>query len=151
MSHQSSWQDKRLEGRLFVYEGQLCLVLAVAGDTGVARISRGKGPAAEVLEWSMEDLRRRFHGGSNLILDGLNSPKTSSRVTQEEDGWYFQTREGRRGPLPGADDAHKALQSYILASQSGQDVVEDKPASESKKARSKGAERRRGYQAAVLA
>ena len=147
MAHETSWQDKGLEGRLFVYEGQLCLVLSVEGDRGRARISRGKGRAAEVLEWSMEDLRCRFHGGSNLILDGLNSPKISSRITQEDDGWYFQTREGRQGPLPGADDAHKALQSYILASQSGLNVAEDKTASELKEARSNGAERRRGYQA----
>jgi len=151
MSYQANWLAKRLEGRLFVYEGQLCLVLAVASDIGVARISRGKGQAAEVLEWSTEDLCHRFHGGSNLILDGLNSAKTSSRVTEQDDGWYFLTREGRRGPLPGADDARKALQSYILESQTGTDVVEDKPAGESKRARSTGVERRRGYQTAGLA
>ena len=95
VSFQMNAQVKRLEGRLVVYDGTLCLVVEVDELAGTARVSRGSEAGPEIITMSTLDLRDAFSAGAELLLDGLQNPKTFARVKKIEDKWFFcQPRRG---------------------------------------------------------
>ena len=106
----------RLEGRLFAEDGNLCMVLEVDADAGTARISSRK----TLFDMPLNDVTSRLAAYTHLSLDGLNSHRNDKRLTEEDDGWYFRSREQERhGPFATRDEANHAMGQYIIAAQEG--------------------------------
>ncbi len=52
-----------------------------------------------------------------LKLDGISSERVKERVLEKEDGWYFTTRGGEKGPYTTEKQAKRRLTKYILMAQ----------------------------------
>ena len=55
-----------------------------------------------------------------LKLDGLNAQRNKSRLLEKDDGWYFTTRDGEKGPYASEKQAERRLTKYILLAQEEQ-------------------------------
>ena len=108
---------RRYEGRLFVEDGRLHMVLDVDPKTGVAQVSCNDGTGAKVTAWPLNDIGNRLARANGLMLDGLVRNDHSERITEKDAGWHFTSREGLKGPFDTEQAAEQALKDYILASQ----------------------------------
>ena len=108
---------KRYEGRLFVDEGRLPLVLDVDVAAGTAAVSSNDGSGPKVTEWPGAEISNRLSAENGLLLDGLTRSDQSERITEKEEGWFFTSREGLQGPFTTEAGATKALKDYILTTQ----------------------------------
>ena len=108
---------KRYEGRLFVEDGRLHMVINVDTTTGMAHVSCNDGNGAKVSEWPVTEIGNRLSRTNGLMLDGLVRNDHSERITEKDDGWHFTSREGLKGPYDSEKKAEAALKEYILASQ----------------------------------
>ncbi len=118
----------RFEGRLFSDEGCLYLVLDVDTESGFARVSFRADGRQQIIQMPVSEVGLRLSSRSNLRLDGLSTADTSNRIIQQTDGWFFTTREGRKGPYLSDTEAKLALSKYILSAQ-GTGVIDRVPIS----------------------
>ena len=107
---------KRLEGRLYVDEDMLHFVLMVDLENNVARVSR-QAQEREVIEVALSEVMAHVSASTHLSLDNLNSQRSKKRVLEEDGEYFFSSREGRQGPYGSEEDAEKAMNSFIIASQ----------------------------------
>lgn len=107
----------RLVGRLFSQEGRLHFVLDVDTDADVARVSYRRDGQQCVEHMPLADVTARLAASSDLRLDGLSATGASSRITRQGDGWFFSTREGRKGPYDCEAEANRALHKHVLSLQ----------------------------------
>ena len=112
----------RLEGRLFSDQGRLHLILDVDTERNTAQVSFRADDEHQVAELPLADVCAKLTTGGNLKLDGLNAEATSRRIIEEDDGWYFTSREGPEGPFPNPEHARTALNRFILDKQTGPNV-----------------------------
>ncbi len=112
----------RLEGRLFSDQGRLHLILDVDTERNVARVSFRADDEQHLAELPLTDVCAKLATGGHLKLDGLTAEATARRVIEEDDGWYFTTREGPEGPFPDPESARTALNRFILDKQTGPNV-----------------------------
>ena len=112
--------DTRLSGRMFPMDGCLCLVLNVNSSEDVAKVSVGRADKTnKIVDMPLSDLMSRLAKTSQFQLDGLNSKNTAKRLLEQDDQWFFHTREGLQGPFECRDSARQALSKYILSAQEG--------------------------------
>ncbi|NKC00088.1 MAG: hypothetical protein GKR90_16545 [Pseudomonadales bacterium] len=121
MADANSMLLNRLEGRLFVEHGRLYYVLHVDRKTGTARVSVREDGRQTVVELPVHEIGAKVGACNHLILDGLESQETASRVSQEAGGWFYKAREGKFGPFDTEEQAQTELKKYIIAVQ-GADV-----------------------------
>ena len=107
----------RIEGRLFSESGCLFLVVRTDEAAGMARVTCRLGEQTEVLELPFSEVARRISASPALILDNLNGPGSAKRILEGENGWYFETREGRMGPFGSREEAGRELVRYVLSMQ----------------------------------
>lgn len=107
----------RFEGRLFVDDGRLCMVVEADESTGIGRVSTRIDGKQTLLEMPLVDIAMYLSSGAKLVLDNLGSPESKQRVLEKEDGWFFSAREGLKGPFPSGEHAERELDQYIIASQ----------------------------------
>lgn len=108
---------KRYEGRLFVENGRLHMVVEVDVAAGTAYVSSHDGSGPQVNPWSVVDVGRRLAAENGLLLDGLARADESERITEKEQGWFFTSREGPQGPFKTRAQATRELKAYIMTSQ----------------------------------
>ena len=124
MSDMNSTVLNRLEGRLFVEQGQLFYVLHVDSKTGIARVSVREDGKQSVVEMPVHEIGAKVGACTQLALDGLESQQTANRAFEGKDGWYFKAREGEFGPFADETTAKKELKNYIIKVQ-GADIEYD--------------------------
>ena len=108
----------RFEGRLFVEGGVLFYVVEADHEAGTARVCGRIGGESQVVDMHIDDVARHLSSGSELKLDNINGPGAAKRVVERDGQWFFQSREGLKGPFP-TDSATRAhLARYILTMQS---------------------------------
>ena len=112
----------RFQGRLFVKDALLYLVLDVDPETGTTRASCKPGEFTEFHEFSLAEVSSLIAKSGHLILDGLNAQKTAKRIFERDEAWYFQSREGEQGPYDTAAKASAALKKHILNAQEQGDL-----------------------------
>lgn len=117
MAHNDNAQTSHLEGRLFLDDGRLYFVINVDTASGIARVSCRVNGEQKVIEMSISDVTMRLSSSSKL--DSLNTNETTSRIVEKNDGWFFTTREGFKGPYKTEAKATDALNKHILAAQEG--------------------------------
>ena len=117
MALECTAHGSRFEGRLFSDEGRLYLVLDVDTESGFARVSCRVDGEQLVLQMPVTEVGLRLSTSSSLLLDGLNSQKASGRIVQQNDGWFFATREGLKGPYKSDAQANQALKKHTLSFQ----------------------------------
>jgi hypothetical protein len=122
MANSPATLPNRLEGRLFSDQGRLHLILDVDTERNIARVSFRADGEQQVAELPLADVCAKLSTGGHLKLDGLTAEATARRIIEEDDGWYFTTREGPEGPYPNPDSARKALNRFILDKQTGSNV-----------------------------
>jgi hypothetical protein len=105
----------RLEGRLFVEEGRLCLILEADPVSGMAQVSRCVDSERQVFPMPIPDVCSRL--ASNIDLDSLGKEGKTDRTVEKDDGWYACAREGEIGPFETKKQAAKALEDHILEHQ----------------------------------
>ena len=108
---------KRYEGRLFVDNGRLNMVVEVDVDSGTAYVSCNDGTGPKVNPWPVTEVGNRLSSENGLMLDGMARADESERITEKEEGWFFTSREGLQGPFKSHTQAGKALKDYILTTQ----------------------------------
>ncbi len=114
MTHQAP--ASRLEGRLFADDGFLCMVVGIDQETNMARVSCQR----KLIEMPLADVSAKLSAYTHLSLDGLNSERTARRLVEQDDGWFFRTREKELvGPFPCQETANDAMNQYIIAAQKG--------------------------------
>lgn len=118
----------RVEGRLFVESGCLFLVVHADEATGEARVTCRMDGQVQVVEMPFAEVVKRVASSTGLMLDNLNAPETAKRIIEDEDGWYFASREGRIGPFPSRKQAGHQLVSYILSMQTVRGAAPREPA-----------------------
>jgi len=107
----------RFEGRLFVDEGRLCMVVEANESAGTGRVSTRIDGQQTILEMPLADIAMHLASTTKLNLDNLGSPESKRRVLKKEDGWFFSAREGLKGPFPTGEQAERELDQYIIAAQ----------------------------------
>ena len=107
----------RFEGRLFVDNGGLCMVVEANESTGLARVSTRIDGQQVLLDMPLADIAMHLSSNAKLSLDNLGSPESKQRVLKKEDGWFFSAREGLKGPYPSGETAERELDQYIIAAQ----------------------------------
>jgi hypothetical protein len=108
----------RYEGRLFVAEGYLFLVVRVDEARDIATVTCRIHEETQVLDMPYAEVVRRLHRASPLLLDNLQGPAAAKRICTEAEHWYFQSREGRMGPYPSRREAERQLIRHVLLMQS---------------------------------
>ncbi len=108
---------KRYEGRLFVDDGRLHMIVEVDVDNSTAYVSSNDGSGPQVNPWPVTEVGNRLSSENGLLLDGLARADESERLTEKEEGWFFTSREGLQGPFKNHTQAGKALKDYILTTQ----------------------------------
>ena len=111
---------KRYEGRLFVENGRLHLVIDVDVEAGTAAVSCNDGNGPQIQQWPVAEIGNRLSAENGLLLDGLTRTEESERITEKDEGWFFTSREGLQGPFKTHGQANKALKDYILTTQGSQ-------------------------------
>ena len=131
----------RLEGRLFIADGSLCMVVRVDVDAGQAQVSSRTVEGQRILlDMPLTEVSNRL--SSTPKLDNVRGPTAMNRVfttesdtkieqeaqeTQASDTelqWFFNAREGRQGPYATEDQAAHALARYILQTQDSKAQIE---------------------------
>ena len=107
----------RFEGRLFVYEDRLCMVIESDETAGVARVSSRIDGAQTVREMPLAEIAELLAGTEKLCLDGIGTDSSKTRVVQKSDGWFFKAREGLKGPFSSGAEAEEELGRYMVAAQ----------------------------------
>ncbi len=107
----------RFEGRLFVDEGRLCMVVEANEAAGTGRVSTRLDGKQTIIEMPLVDIAMHLATNAKLNLDNLGSPESKHRVLKKGDGWFFSAREGLKGPFPSGEQAERELDQYIIASQ----------------------------------
>ena len=103
----------RFEGRLFAEEGRLYFVVEVDAAKGVARVSCQVDGERQVIEMPVSEIGARlFPRVSELHLEESNSG-AAARITEQDDGWYYRTRDGLKGPYLSEEAASTALNEFI--------------------------------------
>lgn len=108
----------RYEGRLFLEDGRLCMVVEADEAKGVGRISSRVNGRSNVVEMPLAEIGKRLSLSAKMTLDGIGAATTTERVQEKSDGWYFTAREGLMGPFASHDEAQNELSDYLLSSQS---------------------------------
>ena len=108
---------KRYEGRLFVDDGRLHMVVEVDVSNGTAYVSSNPGSGPQINPWPVTEVGNRLSSENGLLLDGLTRTDQSERITEKDEGWFFTSREGLQGPFKTHAQADKALKDYILTTQ----------------------------------
>jgi len=108
----------RFEGRLFLEDGRLCMVVEADEARGLGRVSSRVDGQPKVVEMSLNDIGQRLSMSAKMTLDSIGAATTTQRVQQKSDGWYFSSREGLVGPFSSNDEAQQELTGYLLTSQS---------------------------------
>lgn len=108
---------KRYEGRLFVDDGRLHMVVEVDVASGTAYVSSNHGSGPQLNPWPVTEVGNRLSSENGLLLDGLTRTDESERITEKDEGWFFTSREGLQGPFKTQTQADKALKDYILTTQ----------------------------------
>jgi len=108
---------KRYEGRLFVEDGRLHMVVEVDVDNDTALVSCNNGSGPRVDPWPIAEIGNRLSSENGLLLDGMTRADQSERITEKDEGWFFTSREGLQGPFKTHAETAKALKDYILATQ----------------------------------
>ena len=114
MARKANALGNRFEGRLFIDEGRLHFVVEVDVDAGFARVSFRADGQHQVIEMPLAEVATQLAKNSKIILDGMSSADKAGRITQDSDGWYFNTRDGRKGPYPSDDEAAEALEDSVV-------------------------------------
>lgn len=109
---------KRYEGRLFIVDGVLHFVTEVDEEAREARVSCRADGVTTVKVMPLGEVANYLASCSEIRLDNLNAPEAAKRVVEQDDGWYFVTREGEQGPYESEATASEALQQFILKVQS---------------------------------
>lgn len=114
----------RLEGRLFIENSRLCMVIGVDPESGMGRVSSRVNDERLIRDMPLTEICNRL--STSAKLDNVRGPEAMNRVfcddsaTTDEDEteqWYFNTREGRQGPFECEHSAGQALNQYIITSQ----------------------------------
>ncbi len=108
----------RFEGRLFLEDGRLCMVVEADESSGMARVSSRVDGQSNVVEMTLLEISQRLSVSAKMTLDSIGAATSAQRIQQQSDGWYFSAREGLTGPFSSQDEAQKQLTRYILSSQS---------------------------------
>jgi hypothetical protein len=111
MARQAHALESRYEGRLFTEEGRLYFIVEVNSDAGIARVSYSDDGEQKIMEMPISEVGLRLASSSPSLLP----PEQTSRVVEQDDGWYFKTREGLDGPYATDAMADHALKQYIMA------------------------------------
>ena len=117
----------RFEGRLFAEDGCLFMVVRANEVTGEARVTCRVDGHTQVIEMPVADVARRVSANAGLMLDNLNGPNTAKRLLQKDDGWYFASREGDKGPFLSRKEAAGQLIRYVLCMQTQPDAAPREP------------------------
>lgn len=115
MTHSALAQ--RCEGRLFSREGNLCLVVGIDLESGYASVSARTESGPQVTQMPLSEVVACLAAVPQLKLDGISSERLKARVLEKDDGWYFSTREGEKGPFASEKQAQRRLTKYILMAQ----------------------------------
>ncbi len=107
----------RFEGRLFVDNSRLCMVVEANESNGMGRVSSRIDGKQVLLEMPLSEIAMHLSTNTKLSLDNLGSPESKQRVLEKEDGWFFSAREGLKGPYPSGEQAERELDQYIIAAQ----------------------------------
>lgn len=107
----------RFEGRLFVDNSRLCMVVEANEASGIGRVSTRIDGQQTILEMPLADIAMHLSSTTKLSLDNLGSPASKQRVLKKDDGWFFSAREGLKGPYPSGEQAERELDQYIIAAQ----------------------------------
>lgn len=107
----------RYEGRLFTDEGRLCMVIEADHESGVGRVSVRVDGKQQLIEMSLAEIGNKIAAAAGLSLDGVNSETQAVRVIRKPDGWFFNAREGLKGPYQSSATAERELNEYVVASQ----------------------------------
>lgn len=107
----------RFEGRLFVDEGRLCMVVEADEASGTGRVSTRIDGKQTIVSMPLADIAMNLSSTTKLSLDNLGSAQSKQRVLKKEDGWFFAAREGLKGPFPSDKQAERELDQYIIAAQ----------------------------------
>ncbi|MEM7099044.1 MAG: DUF6316 family protein [Pseudomonadota bacterium] len=108
---------QRCEGRLFSRGGHLCLVVGVDLETGFASVSARTEHGPQVTQMPLTEVVECLASVPQLKLDGLSNERSHARVVSKDEGWYFVTREGEKGPYRTEKQAQRRLTKYILLAQ----------------------------------
>jgi len=118
----------RLEGRLFIEDSRLCMVISVDAASGMGRVSSRVHNERLIRTMPLAEISNRL--STTAKLDNVRGPEAMHRVfcadspaaddSDEAEQWYFNTREGRQGPFECEQGAAQALSQYIIASQSAE-------------------------------
>jgi len=114
----SSSVVNRFEGRLFLEDARLCMVVEADESTGIGRVSSRVDGQSQIVEMPLSEIGKRLSMSAKMTLDSIGAATSAQRVQQKSDGWYFAAREGLQGPFSSHDEARSELDSYLLASQS---------------------------------
>lgn len=105
----------RIEGRLFSEGNRLCMVVHVDPEQGVAQVSSRIDGKRQLLPMSIAEVTDRLAAG--LQLDALGAAEAASRILEKAEGWFFQAREGHKGPYKTSLEAKRALSRHIADAQ----------------------------------
>lgn len=114
----SSVVVNRFEGRLFLEDGRLCMVVEADEVSGMGRVSSRVDGHTNVVEMPISEIGKRLSLSSKMTLDGIGAATSAQRIQEKSDGWYFSAREGLIGPFKTDKEAQKELSEYIMSSQS---------------------------------
>jgi hypothetical protein len=111
MARQAHALESRYEGRLFTENGRLYFIVDVDSDAGIARISYREHDEQKIMQIPISEVGLRLASSSPTMLP----PEQTSRIVEQDGGWYFKTREGLDGPYATDTMADHALKQYIMA------------------------------------
>lgn len=109
----------RYEGRLFTDDGRLCMVIEADQERGIGRVSTRIDGKHQTIEMPLATIGNRIAAAAGLALDSANSESQAARVIRKPDGWFFNAREGLKGPFKSSESAERELNEYVIAAQTG--------------------------------
>ncbi len=90
------------------------MVIGVDTETNMAKISCQR----ELFDMPLTEVSARLASYTHLSLDGLNSERTTRRLVETDEGWFFKSREdGMKGPFDSKEAANDAMNQYIISAQ----------------------------------
>lgn len=107
----------RYEGRLFTEDGRLCMVIHADQENGIGQVSTRIDGKQQVIEMPLSEIGNKIAAAAGITLDSVNSETQTARVIRKPDGWFFNAREGLKGPYQSSESAERELNEYVIASQ----------------------------------
>ena len=107
----------RYEGRLFTDDGRLCMVIEADPESGIGRVSTRIDGQQQMLEMPLSEIGNKIAAAAGLTLDTVNSETQTARVIRKPDGWFFNAREGLKGPYQSSEAAERELNEYVISAQ----------------------------------